>query len=92
MLIFQLLPFSSSTTEKPYVELRALKQNIQPIFQTLPYIAESMVYGVLEGVVIAENDHGALFWTPKMGCAILPSTSLDTPMPSLGSVHVILVK
>lgn len=69
-----------------------------PIFElyfretTLPYISDSMVYGVLEGIVIARNECGLLFWTRGMGCAILSSVTRDTNLPPLGSVSYMLIR
>lgn len=69
-----------------------------PIFElyfrenTLPYLSESMVYGVLEGVVIAKNENGALYWTRGMGCVILPSVTRDSQMPALGFVNYVLAR
>ncbi|KAF1770376.1 hypothetical protein GCK72_002194 [Caenorhabditis remanei] len=69
-----------------------------PIFElyyrdtTLPYLSESMTYGVLEGIVIAQNECGALYWTVGMGCAVLSNFTRATEMPPLGSVNFVLVK
>ncbi|EGT32606.1 hypothetical protein CAEBREN_08186 [Caenorhabditis brenneri] len=69
-----------------------------PVFElyfrdsTLPYLSESMVYGVLEGIVIAINENGALYWTRGIGCAILPSVTQDSLMPALGSVNSVLAR
>ncbi|EGT51258.1 hypothetical protein CAEBREN_30825 [Caenorhabditis brenneri] len=69
-----------------------------PVFElyfrdsTLPYLSESMVYGVLEGIVIAINENGALYWTRGIGCAILPSVTRDSLMPALGSVNSVLAR
>ncbi|CAI2303446.1 unnamed protein product [Caenorhabditis sp. 36 PRJEB53466] len=68
-----------------------------PIFEhywrepTLPYVSESMVYGVLEGIVLQRNADGALLWSPRMGCAVLSSATTGN-IPELGSVHNFLVK
>ncbi|UMM12051.1 hypothetical protein L5515_001024 [Caenorhabditis briggsae] len=69
-----------------------------PIFElyyremTLPYISESMIYGVLEGIVIAENSMGVLYWTSGMGCAVLSNATLGSDLPPLGTVNYVLVK
>lgn len=70
---------------------------IVPIFElyfrdtTLPYLSDSMTYGVLEGIVIAKNDFGALYWT-VMGCAVLSNFTRETSLPPLGSVNLVLIK
>uniref|UniRef100_A0A1I7TK94 Tudor domain-containing protein n=1 Tax=Caenorhabditis tropicalis TaxID=1561998 RepID=A0A1I7TK94_9PELO len=69
---------------------------IVPVFElyyrenTLPYLSDSMIYGVLEGIAIAKNENGVLFWTPGMGCAVLSNVTGDIKMPSLGSVSYVL--
>lgn len=60
------------------------------LFQTLPFLSESMVYGVLEGIVISTSADGALLWSPKLGCAIL-SSATTVEMPDLGDVCYNLV-
>lgn len=71
---------------------------IVPIFElyyrdtTLPYLSESMVYGVLEGLAIRKNESGVLFWTVGMGCAIMSNVTMDAEMPPLGCVNYVLAK
>uniref|UniRef100_A0A8R1DUP1 Uncharacterized protein n=1 Tax=Caenorhabditis japonica TaxID=281687 RepID=A0A8R1DUP1_CAEJA len=70
---------------------------LTPIFElygrdsVLPFLAESMVYGVLEGIVIARNEEGVMCWSPQMGCAVMPTVT-SSRVPPLGNVNLHLVK